>query len=138
MIYVDTNVVLDILQRDPVWFDWSLEALESGRASEQLVTGHIVAAEVGHYVTSVEALARSFSGLMIDVIDTDLDAAFAAGQAYREYRRRGGERSSLLPDFLVGGHASAVKAHMLTRDPRRFRSYFPDLPLITPETKDHG
>jgi hypothetical protein len=138
MIYVDTNVVLDILQRDPVWLAWSFDALENGRTGDRLVTGHIVAAEVGHYVESVDALARSFSGLMIDVIDTDLDAAFAAGQAYREYRRRGGERSSLLPDFVVGAHAMTVKATLLTRDPRRFRSYFPDLPLITPETEQHG
>ena len=138
MIYVDTNVVLDILQRDPVWFDWSLDALESGRTGDRLVTGHIVAAEVGHYVASADALARSFNGLMIDVIDADLDAAFAAGQAYREYRRRGGERLSLLPDFLVGAHAAAVKASVLTRDPRRFRSYFPDLLLITPETEHDG
>jgi predicted nucleic acid-binding protein len=137
MIYVDTNVVLDILQRDAVWFDWSLDALERGRAGDRLVTGLVVAAEVGHYVESTTALARSFTGLMIDVIDADLEVAFGAGQAYREYRRRGGERLSLLPDFLVGAHAMAVKATILTRDPRIFRSYFPDLPLITPET-DNG
>lgn len=137
MIYVDTNVVLDVLQRDPTWFDWSLEALVRGRTGDRLITGYVVAAEVGHYVESSAALARNFAGLMIDVIDTDLDAAFGAGQAYREYRRRGGERLSLLPDFLVGAHAAAVKASILTRDPRRFRSYFPDLPLITPET-DNG
>jgi predicted nucleic acid-binding protein len=67
------------------------------------------------------------------MVEASLDAAWRGGQAYREYRKRGGDRPPLLPDFLIGGHAQALGATLLTRDPRRFRSYFPDLNLITPE-----
>lgn len=136
MIYVDTNVILDILGRAGGWFDWSLDALEDSRLRDRLVTGPVVAAEVGHYAASAEVLGRDFGRLMIDLVDVDIEAAFRAGQAYREYRGRGGERPSLLPDFLIGGHAAALGATVLTRDARRFRSYFPQLNLITPEEAD--
>lgn len=132
MIYVDTNVVLDVLERDLRWFDWSIDALEDARAAGPLVTGYVVAAEISHYLESSAELAGKLDALLIEIMDTDIEAAWLAGQAYREYRRRGGERPSLLPDFLIGAHASALSATVLTRDPRRFRSYFPDLALITP------
>ncbi len=138
MIYVDTNIVLDILENDPNWAHWSIDAIERSRMDSRLVSGFVVAAEVGHYVRSPAGLANSFARLFIDLIDADIGAAFAAGQAYREYRQRGGERPSLLPDFLIGAHAASLEASVLTRDPRRFRSYFPELILITPETTNHG
>lgn len=137
MTYVDTNVVLDVLERNEAWFDWSVDALEDARLRGQLVTGPVVAAEVGHYAASAASLGRDFAMLMIDLVDADLDAAWRGGQAFRQYRGRGGRRASLLPDFLIGGHAAALGAAVLTRDARRFRSYFPELALITPET-DHG
>jgi predicted nucleic acid-binding protein len=133
VIYVDTNIVLDILEGDPRWLDWSVQALEDGRAAGALVTGQVVAAEIGHYEASPEILSEKLGALMIELVDADLHSAWLAGQAYRDYRRRGGERLSLLPDFLIGAHAQALGATMLTRDARRFRSYFPELALITPE-----
>jgi predicted nucleic acid-binding protein len=133
VIYVDTNIIVDVVQPDPVWAEWSASALERARSSDQLVTGPIVAAEVAHGLETIELLEHTFAGLSIDLLDADLMAAFRAGQAFREYRRRGGQRASLLPDFLIGAQAAALGAAVLTRDPRRFRSYFPDLPLITPD-----
>lgn len=134
MIYVDSNVILDTFGNDPVWGPWSRARLRDGRLDDRLVTGWIVAAEVGHYLKSAEQLEHSLEQLSIELVDEDFKTAWAAGQVYREYRKRGGERASLLPDFLIGGHAQALGATVLTRDPRRFRSYFPELPLITPET----
>lgn len=133
MIYVDTNIALDVLEGDPRWLDWSVQALEDARAAGPLVTGHVVAAEIGHYADSAATLSTQLNALMIELIDADLETAWLAGQAYRDYRRRGGERLSLLPDFLIGAHAKTLGAAILTRDPRRFRSYFPELNLITPE-----
>jgi hypothetical protein len=137
LIYVDTNVILDIVNGSPDWLNWSAGQLASAKASGRVVTGIVVAAEVAHYAASAAQLETSFQALMIELVEADLVAAWFAGQAYREYRRRGGERPSLLPDFVIGGHAAALGATLLTRDPRRFRSYFPDLPLIAPDT-DHG
>lgn len=137
MIYVDSNVIIDTLSNDPSWGAWSIERLEAGRAADRLVTGPVVAAEVAHYLESLDALEMIMARLEIALAEVGLDAAWSSGQAYREYRKRGGDRPSLLPDFLIGGHAAALGATVLTRDPRRYRSYFPDLTLITPET-DNG
>ncbi len=134
MIYVDSNIILDTFGSDPVWRPWSHARLRDGRLDDQLVTGWIVAAEVAHYLQSAEELQSSLDRLDVALADTDLISAWLGGQAYREYRKRGGDRLSLLPDFLIGGHAQTLGATLLTRDPRRFRSYFPDLMLITPET----
>lgn len=134
MIYVDTNIALDVLERDPHWFDWSMQALEDARVAGELVTGPVVAAEIGHYTASATVLSEKLQALLIELVDVDVEGAWLAGQAYRDYRARGGERPSLLPDFLIGAHAQALGAVVLTRDARRFRSYFPDLNLITPET----
>lgn len=133
MIYVDSNVVIDILACDPQWFVWASERMEEFGASDLLVTGPVVAAEVGHYLDSAATLGRSLEKLKISLVDADLEAAFLAGRAYREYRRRGGDRPSLLPDFLIGAHAMAIGAAVLSRDTRRFRSYFPELKLISPK-----
>jgi len=133
MIYIDSNVVIDILTRDPSWYEWSRVELRNAQASERLVTGHVVAAELAHRAASCNELETGLGSLGIEVLGMDMNAAFLSGQAYREYRLRGGERTSLLPDFLIGGHAMALGATLLTRDARRFRSYFPDLDLITPE-----
>jgi predicted nucleic acid-binding protein len=61
-------------------------------------------------------------------------AAFAAGKAHREYRSRGGSRSGTLPDFFIGAHAAARGYALLTRDPRRYRIYFPAVELIAPDS----
>jgi predicted nucleic acid-binding protein len=136
MIYVDSNVILDTFGSDPVWQQWSHAKLRDGRLDDRLVTGWIVAAEVGHYLESAEQLESSLEHLDIELVDANFQSAWLGGQAYREYRRRGGDRPSLPPDFLIGGQAKALGATLLTRDPRRFRSYFPDLDLITPEEKN--
>lgn len=136
MIYVDSNVILDTFGRDPIWREWSHGRLRDGRLDDRLITGWIVAAEVGHYLESVEQLESSLEQLGIELVDMSAESAWLGGQAYRKYRQRGGDRSSLLPDFLIGGHARALGATLLTRDPRRFCSYFPDLNLITPEEKN--
>ena len=136
MIYVDANIILDTMTDDPDWYEWSAAQLEAGRLSTGLVTGPIVAAEVGHYLESAEVLEDTMARLDIALMDVGFDAAWRAGQAFRDYRGRGGDRVSLLSDFMIGAHASAIGATMLTRDPRRFRSYFPDLALITPEDSE--
>ncbi|HEX5845087.1 MAG TPA: DNA-binding protein [Rhodoplanes sp.] len=58
---------------------------------------------------------------------------FLAGQTFRRYRRAGGVRTGVLPDFFVGAHAQVMGLPLLTRDLRRYRTYFPSVHLITPE-----
>jgi predicted nucleic acid-binding protein len=137
MIYVDTNVFLDVLKADPKWHAWSSQQLELGAGEGKLVTGPIVLAELALHAETVEALEAIAVRLGARVEAWSLEASFHAGKAYLRYRAAGGTRATILADLLTGGHALALGATILTRDPRRFRAYFPDLPLIAPET-GHG
>lgn len=84
-------------------------------------------ATVAIALSSMQAL-----GLSLEAISAE--AAHAAGKAHVAYRRRGGVKAPTLADFLVGAHA-AIRGHaILTRDPARYRSYFPDLDIIAPDT----
>ena len=60
------------------------------------------------------------------------DAAFLAARAFLRYRRKGGTRPHPLPDFYIGAHAAVAGYTLLTRDARRYRTYFPKLRLIAP------
>jgi predicted nucleic acid-binding protein len=136
MIYVDTNIILDVLDRDANWSGWSAEQLKACRAAGSLVSGYVVAAELATQAHSSEELSSIFETAEIELIELNLESAHLAGNAFREYKRRGGERQSLLADFLIGAHALALGATMLSRDSRSYRSYFPSLPLITPEAEN--
>ncbi len=61
-----------------------------------------------------------------------VDSAFLAGKCFQSYRRRGGEKRSPLPDFYIGAHAAVSGLSLLTRDPARYRTYFPKLRLVSP------
>ena len=81
---------------------------------------------------TVEALDEALSPLFIEREPLPFSAGFVAGRAYLAYRRRGGARTSPLPDFYIGAHAAVAGYRLLTRDARRFRSYFAGLELIAP------
>lgn len=81
--------------------------------------------------SDVDAILDAFA---LDLEDLPWSAAFLAGRAYQSYRRRGGERRSPLPDFFIGAHAAVQRYTLLTRDARRYRSYFPSVRLICPDS----
>ena len=137
MTFLDSNIIIDLLgdETTPA-AAWSTARYEEATELGQVVCGQIVLAELAAQAPDQEALLRRLTGLEIDVLAFSDDAALRAGQALREYRRRGGPRITILADFLIGAHAAVLGATLVTRD-RRFGSYFPDLTLITPET-DHG
>lgn len=137
MIYVDANVFVDVLKPDREWLAWSKEQLAKGSAQDELVTGPIVLAELVRHADSADDLATLAAGFGARVEPWSLEASFHAGKAYQRYRAAGGTRGTVLADLLTGGHAFTLGATILTRDPRRFRAYFPGIPLIAPET-GHG
>ena len=59
-------------------------------------------------------------------------ALFLASKAHVTYRKQGGSRTTGLPDFFIGAHAQVLGLAILTRDPGRYKTYFPALPLICP------
>lgn len=132
MILVDTNVLIDILARDEIWFGWS-KTMMTERASEGLLINDIVYAELAPRYTSEKALDDAIAEFELTFERVPKSALYMAGRAFHTYRKSGGTRASVLPDFFIGAHAAHGRIPILTRDGRRFRTYFPDVDLIAPE-----
>jgi len=137
-VLVDSNVLLDVLSEDPVWFDWSSEMLASSAESATLVVNPIVYAEVSVGFNRVEELEEALPADRFTREALPWDAAFLAGKCFASYRRRGGERRSPLPDFYIGAHAAVRRMTLLTRDAARYRTYFPTLTVIAPGRVDRA
>jgi hypothetical protein len=130
---VDSNVLIDILSRDSEWGDWSNAAVQRVGADGPLVINEVIYAEVSTRYSSLEVFERELPADDFQREHTPWPAAFLAGKAFVEYKRRGGRRRSPLPDFFIGAHAAIAGLRLLTRDPGRYRTYFPTLELIAPE-----
>lgn len=131
-VLVDSNVLIDILTDDPTWGAWSAGALSGVADDSRLVINPIIYAEVSVHYSRIEDLEAALPGNMVERESIPYAAAFLAGKAFLSYRRQGGLKRSPLPDFLIGAHAAIAGYRLLTRDDRRFRSYFPRLTLISP------
>ena len=131
-VLVDANVLLDIFTEDPVWLEWSSNALAEIAETSVLVVNPIIYSEVSVGFETIEALEEA---LPVDRFAREAlpwEAAFLAGKSFLAYRKRGGERRSPLPDFYIGAHAAVRKMSLLTRDVPRYRTYYPGLKLIAP------
>jgi predicted nucleic acid-binding protein len=129
---VDSNVLLDLLDEDAEWMDWSASMLS--RASQQgaIVISPIIYAETSVTFDTLEELDAALPSAYFVREPLPWEAAFVAGKAFAAYRRRGGSRRSPLPDLYIGAHAAVAGHTLLTRDPDRYRSYFPKLRIIAP------
>jgi predicted nucleic acid-binding protein len=128
---VDSNVLLDLFTEDPRWCDWSETQLVDALDRGATLINPIVYAEISIGFERIEELEQALPAeLEREVLPWE--AAFLAGKCFIEYRRRGGQNRSPLPDFYIGAHAAVTERALLTRDPRRYRSLFPRLELISP------
>lgn len=132
MTLVDSNVLFDVLTRTPDWWQWSLEQLEHAALTGPLVINDVVYAEVSTRYPSVDTVDTVLRDFGIDLVPTPRAALFLAGKAYLRYRTAGGIRTGVLSDFFIGAHAQAEEIPLLTRDVRRYRTYFPTINLIAP------
>lgn len=131
---VDSCVLIDVLADDPRWADWSLDQLERAGQRAPLVINPLILAEISPRFERVADLESALAGLPLVRQPLPWDAAFIAGQAFKVYRMGRGTKSSPMPDFYIGAHALVEDLQLLTRDAPRYRSYFPRLRLIAPET----
>lgn len=131
---IDTNVLLDVFDIGSSFEQWALKQLATCRRAGPLVINPIVYAEMGAGFASEEALDAALPASRFEREDLPWNAAYLAGQAFLSYRRSGGGKRAPLPDFYIGAHAVVRNHVLLTRDARRYRSYFPTVELITPET----
>ena len=128
-VLVDSNVILDVLTLDPEWSDWASHALAD---ANRLVIDPVIYAEVSIRFSHMEELDAVLPPDRFNREEIPYQAAFLAGKAFLRYRRRRGLRLTPLPDFFIGAHAAIAGYRLLTRDPGRFRFYFPRLRLISP------
>ncbi len=132
MILVDTNVILDIITDDPTWAEWSITILEEQKTV--LAINPIIFAEVSIKIDSIELVNSALGSFKR--LDLPYEAAFLAGKAFMNYIKRKGGKTSPLPDFFIGAHASILGIPLITRDVNRYRTYFPKLKLIYPEFEE--
>ena len=131
-ILIDSNVLLDVMTENSPWIEWSANALALAAGRTRLVINAIVYAEISVRFTRIEDLEAALPRTIINREPIPDAAAFLAGKSFLAYRRRGGAKTSPLPDFFIGAHATIAGYRLLTRDPARYRTYYPRLPLIAP------
>ncbi|HEY2090522.1 MAG TPA: type II toxin-antitoxin system VapC family toxin [Thermoanaerobaculia bacterium] len=132
MTLVGSNVLLDLATDDPRWADWSVDSLTRAADESTLAINPVIYAEVSIGFETIEEIESLLPTSEFRRLDLPYEAAFLAGKAFLAYRRRGGTRTAPLPDFYIGAHAAVAGLRLLTRDARRYRSYFPSVPLIAP------
>ncbi len=132
-VLVDSNVILDVMTQDARWLEWSSDAIERAADGFRLVINPIVYAEVSVRYSRIEDLDVALPTSMFSREALPYEAAFLAGKSFLTYRRLGGTKVSPLPDFFIGAHAAVAGYQLLTRDAKRYRTYFPKLSLIGPD-----
>lgn len=131
---IDSNVLIDIFDADTVWFEWSNRRLHEARLEGALIVNAVIASEVAMSFSQDAAFEKAIPPSMFFREDLPWGAGFASSRASLVYRKRGGKRDRTLPDFLIGAHALLGGHRLLTRDAARYRSYFPTLNIIAPDT----
>lgn len=134
MLLVDTNVLVDVLEDDPRWADWSIGQLRAQSKIHRLAINSIIYSELSLTFSTVEALDQTIEDLGLVMIEIPRPALFLAGKAFIRYRRQGGTKSNVLGDFFIGAHAAVSGHAVLTRDTQRYASYFPSVVLVAPQT----
>ncbi|WLH11761.1 type II toxin-antitoxin system VapC family toxin [Pseudomonas hefeiensis] len=132
MILVDTNVLIDVLENEPVWADWSIQQLRAQSQAHDLVINPIIYAELSQTFSTFEALDEVVTELGLLMQEVPRPALFLAGKAFVRYRKVGGGKNNVLADFFIGAHAAVNGLPLLTRDAKRYRSYFPSVALVVP------
>lgn len=132
MTLVDSNVLLDIFTREPGRWEWSLRQMEQAALHGPLLINDVIYAETSIRFQSIGDFDRVLSEAGVTTAPIPKSALFLAGKAFAKYRDAGGGRAGVLPDLFIGAHAQVEELPLLTRDVRRYRSYFPTVNLIAP------
>lgn len=129
---LDTNVLLDILIPNELYFASCLAAIEKAAGMGSLVICDLVYAELcGQFQTQME-LDRFLHENAIRVERLERAAMFSAAEHWQRYRKTGGSRERILPDFFVGAHALQQASQLISRDRGFYRKYFSKLVVVDP------
>jgi predicted nucleic acid-binding protein len=132
VVLVDTHVLLDVVEDDPTWYEWSVRQLERASQTHALCINAVIYAELSTAFARIEELEQVLGQGELAVEPIPREALFLAGKAFATHRARGGAKSGVLADFFIGAHAAVERMPLLTRDVGRYRGYFPTVQLIAP------
>jgi predicted nucleic acid-binding protein len=132
IVLVDSNVLLDVMTDDPVWYGWSVGQMNGLAINNELAINDIIYSELAPSFSRFEELSLTVEDMGLRLRPMPRAALFLAGKVYRSYRRAGGMKTGVLPDFFIGAQAAVEALPVLTRDIRRYSTYFPTVDLITP------
>ena len=132
MVLLDSNVIIDIATGDPNWSEWSLAMREAARLEGTAAINGVVYAEVSSRYDTREEVDDLMRLLELEILPMGRDELFLAGKAFQRYREAGGTRTGVLADFFIGAQAAVLGVPLITRDPRRYRTYFTRVELVTP------
>lgn len=132
MILVDTNVLVDVLENDPDWVDWSIGQLREQSKIHELAINPVIYSELSLAFERVEDLDAVLADLELRFLEIPRPALFLAGKAFVRYRRQDGVKNNVPADFFIGAHAAVAGASILTRDTSRYQGYFPTVELLSP------
>ncbi|MBL8473328.1 MAG: PIN domain-containing protein [Rhodocyclaceae bacterium] len=127
------NVLVFVLEDDPEWGDWSVAQLRAQAKIHRLAINPVIYSELSLTFSTAEALDRTIDELGLTMIEMPPPALFLASKAFVLYRGRGGTKSNVLADFFIGAHAAVSRYPILTRDTRRYSTYFSSVKLIAPD-----
>ena len=131
-VLVDSNVILDIFLDDPIWADWAESVLEKYSRDATLLINAIIYSEISIGFERIEELESAVARAGFQLIEIPKEALFLAGKVFLKYKRRSGIKRTTLPVFFIGAHAALLDVELITRDVKRYRSYFPTVRLIAP------
>ena len=131
-ILIDSCVLLDLFTNDPQWANWSERILDTFSQTNTLYINTIVYTEISIGFTKIEVLDEAISELGIKVLEIPREALFLTGKTFLKYRRNKGAKKSPLPDFFIGAHAAISKFTLVTRDVAKYKTYFPQINLVSP------
>jgi predicted nucleic acid-binding protein len=131
-ILVDSNVILDIFEDDPVWYSWSVETLDRYADTHRLCINPVIYTEISIGFEKIEECEKAVTNCGFIFLPVPKEALFLAGKAFLRYRRKKGTKNSPLPDFFIGAHAAVSNMTLITRDVKRIKGYFPSVRIISP------
>jgi len=128
---VDSSVVILLQRRQAGWEAWR-EVLSHAATEGPLLISPVVFAECSAGFASAEIALREFESIAVHYDPMAPQSAYLAGQIFLRYRREGGPRQHLIPDFLIAAHATVQAERLAAIDRGYLRRYFPDLSLLAP------
>jgi predicted nucleic acid-binding protein len=130
---VDTNILIDVVNDDPRWADWSIHQLRVQSKIHVLSINPIIYSELSSAFSKIEDLDDVLQTMGLKFVQIPKPALFLAAKAFLMYRKKGGNKHNVLGDFFVGAHAAVSRLPVLTRDTQRYQTYFPSVELVSPK-----